>query len=235
MIPHGVDPVMFRPRPPDAGYRVRLGAPGRQPLVLFVGRLTWEKGVLTLVHAIRLLLDDPLMQNRDVRFALVGRGSEKRRLERLIDRLGLRRQVRLVSGVAFQEMPDLLSAADLFVLPSIASRRVSEQFGHVLLQSMACGRPVVCTDCGPMLEVVGDAAITVPQNDAHSLAEALRRVLLDDSLRRELVTRGHERIRQRFTAEQVGGQLRQLYREVLGMAAPGAAPTLERRLPQPAG
>lgn len=233
VIPHGVDSTMFRPRPPDAGYRARLGAPGRQPLVLFIGRLTWEKGVLTLVQAIRLLQDDPAIRRRDVRFALVGRGRERRTVERMIDRLGIRRQVRLLPSVPFEEMPDLFSAADLFVLPSIASRRVSEQFGHVLLQSMACGRPVVCTDCGPMLEVVGDAAVTVPQNDAHALADGLRRVLLDDGLRAGLVARGHQRVAERFSADRVAGRLRQLYREVLGMAEPAAAPSPARRLPQP--
>jgi glycosyltransferase involved in cell wall biosynthesis len=104
----------------------------------------------------------------------------------------------------------------MLVLPSIASRNVSEQFGHVLLQAMACERAVVATDCGPMTEVVGDAARLIPQNDAHSLAEAIQGLLEHADFRLELARRGLERARASFAAERVAEQVASLYREALG-------------------
>lgn len=217
VVPHGVDTQMFRPMPPDPEYRKRFGAAPGQPVVLFIGRLSWEKGIFTLAQAVRLM--QPWSERTGVhpKFVVIGQGSERDRLVRTLHRLQVSDRVTLIPNVPFADVPRALSACDIFVLPSIASRAVSEQFGHVLLQAMACGRPVVATDCGPMTEVVGDAALSVPQNDAHSLARALERLLERQDLRAELTAAGLQRVKERFSAELVAGQIADLYRAVLAL------------------
>lgn len=211
VIPHGVDTTMFSPQPPDAGWRAKAAAGPGEKLVLFIGRLTFEKGVFTLLHALKLAQSPGRHTETRIRLLMVGSGVEAVSSERLARRLGVADQVTFLANVPFAHIPALISACDLFVLPSIASRHVSEQFGHVLLQAMACERAIVATDCGPMTEVVGDAAWLVPQNDAHSLAEALHTLLHDDQRRADLASRGLARVRRHFTAEAVAQQVGQAY------------------------
>lgn len=214
VVPHGVDTRMFHPQPPDPSWRERLG--GNRPIVLCIGRLEWEKGVFTLLQAAALLKRRRAHATGRPAFVLVGSGAERTSLERLSRRWQLDDDVRFIANVPFAEIPRLISACDMLVLPSIASRNVSEQFGHVLLQAMACQRAVIATDCGPMTEVVGDAARLIPQNDAHSLAEAIQSLLEHENLRLELARRGLERARASFAAESVAEQVASLYREALG-------------------
>lgn len=216
VVPHGVDTTMFQSRPPDSGWRARAGAQPHEQLVLFIGRLTFEKGVFTLLHALKLAQCWPGRNGAALRLLMVGTGVERRALDQLAARLGLGDRVRFIDNVRFADIPMLISACDLFVLPSIASRRVSEQFGHVLLQAMACARPVIATDCGPMTEVVGDAAWQVPQNDPHSLAEAMLALAEDEAGRADLARRGLERVQRLFTAERVGGLVADAYWRALG-------------------
>ena len=216
VVPHGVDLGMFAPRAPDIGWRAKAGVGLNERLVLFVGRLTFEKGVITLLQAFCLA------QRRQgdvhpMRLLMVGVGVEANALARLASQLGVADRVTFLANVPFAEMPSLISACDIFALPSIASRHVSEQFGHVLLQAMACERAIVASDCGPMTEVVGDAAWLVPQNDAHSLADALRTLVANDIRRADLAARGLQRVRTLFGAEHVARMVGDAYRCALSV------------------
>lgn len=216
VIPHGVDTTMFRPEQADPQWRARAGATPGDTLVLFIGRLTFAKGVFTLLHALKLAMCWPGHDGVRLRLLMVGAGAERSALERLAARLRLRDRVTFIENVPFADIPALIGACDLFVLPSIATRRVSEQFGHVLLQAMACERAVIATDCGPMTEVVGDAGCQVPQNDPHSLAEAMLALAADVPRRSALARRGLARARELFAAERVGAMVADAYRRALG-------------------
>ena len=85
------------------------------------------------------------------------------------------------------DLPALLSGARLFVFPSLY-----EGFGMPVLEAMACGTPVVCSNTSSLPEVVGDAALLVDPLDVGELAAALARVLDDAELRTELIQRGFE-------------------------------------------
>ena len=82
-----------------------------------------------------------------------------------------------------------------------------------MLEAMACGVPVVCSDWGSLPEVAGDAALLVDPTDEPALAAALDRALHDSDLRRHMVARGLERARQ-FTWDRVARNLLSVYREV---------------------
>jgi glycosyltransferase involved in cell wall biosynthesis len=103
------------------------------------------------------------------------------------------------------------------VLPSIATRFVLEQFGIVLIEAMATGKPIVATRCGAIDEVVGDAGLLVQPNDYFRLSETLRTLLGDGPLRERLGRMALERVRSRFRKEHISAMISQAYDEVLAL------------------
>lgn len=165
---NGVDLERFRPWPQDES-RARLGLRG-SPLLLSVGNLVPLKGHdLTVAAFASLLAEYP-----DAQLALVGAGAERGRLEAQVRVLGLQGRVVFAGSVANAELPHWFSAADLSVLSS--SR---EGWANVLLESMACGTPVVATRRGGTPEVVTDAAAgrLVDVRDPEHIAAAIKAVL----------------------------------------------------------
>ena len=150
------------------------------PLLLAVGRLHWQKGFDTLLDALARL-----RRRRRLRLVILGEGPERARLERHRQRLGLEEAVRMPGFVAnpFAWM----ARAAAFVLPSR-----SEGFGHVLVEALACGCPVVATDCpGAPAEILEDGrwGRLVPVGDAAALARAIEAILDRPPERAALVAR----------------------------------------------
>jgi glycosyltransferase involved in cell wall biosynthesis len=102
----------------------------------------------------------------------------------------------------------LYQSADVFAYPSLY-----EGFGLPLLEAMACGVPVVCSNRASLPEVAGDAALLVDPTDEPAIAAALVRALHDDDLRREMVAKGLRRARE-FTWDRAARNLLSVYREV---------------------
>ncbi len=138
------------------------------PLLLAVGRLHWQKDFATLLEAMARL-----RARRRVRLAILGEGPERPRLERRCRRLGLAEEVRMPG---FTPNPyGWMARASVFVLPSR-----SEGFGHVLVEALACGCPIVATDCpGAPAEILegGRYGNLVPVGDAEALARAIEAAL----------------------------------------------------------
>jgi len=173
VIPPGVDLQRFHPGDRAAARR-RLGVPARGPLVACVRRLESRMGIDILVEAWSKV-------QRDVpgsHLVIVGDGPERRRLEALVARHGLRSTVTFAGRVDEPTLVACHQAADLTVVPSTAL----EGFGLVVLESLACGTPVVVSDVGGLPEAVRglDPTVIVPAGDARRLAEALGRCLTDD-------------------------------------------------------
>jgi glycosyltransferase involved in cell wall biosynthesis len=171
VIPNGVDARKFHPVPQDTA-RQRIGAPpGR--LLLAVGHLTQNKGQGRLLGAYRALLN--LGGHDDVSVAIVGEGPFRIELERLIGFYGLRGRVRLAGEIPHEDLHLWYSAADLSTL---FSRR--EGWPNVVLESMACGTPVLATPVGGVPEILADGrsgALAEGEDEAlgRALAEALAR------------------------------------------------------------
>lgn len=215
VVGHGVDLGRFRPGDRDAEVARRAGVENGAFVVLFVGRLVWTKGIFALADAAALLLRDPSFRALRPVFVLVGSGPERARLERRLELLGLADHFRLLGGRPYAEMPELHRLADLFVLPSIPSRTILEQFGIALVEAMATGTPVIGTHCGAIDEVVGEAGVLVQPNDALRLAEAIKALALDDDRSARLGRAGLDRARSRFSREEIARGLSAVYRAAL--------------------
>ncbi len=200
IVPLGSDPQRFTPGPRRAG----------EPFtILYVGVLRHYKGVDDLIRALALLPEP-------ARLVIGGDGPLRPDWERLGDRLGLTGRIRFLGRVPDDELPALYQAADVFVLPAINR---AEAFGTVLVEAMLCGLPCVTTEVGSGTSyVVEDAAtgFVVPPRAPEALAQALRRLLADPSLRTRFGDAGRERALRLFTLDRMLAQVEAIYAEVLG-------------------
>ena len=207
---NAVDLNRFHPGERNAELRQRLGAKPEDCLVLALGRLSWEKGQEFLIHAAQALE----LQGRSVKVALVGRGSSRNTLERLIAAYGLTNEVTILDAVSYEEIPPLIRSADCLVQASLLTPRWQEQFGMAALEAMACGVPVITTATGGIPEVVADAGLYHAPGNYVELAAAILRLREEPSLTAELVGRGLQQA-QRFSLERVSA----LYAEYFSEAA----------------
>ncbi|MGB3423173.1 MAG: glycosyltransferase [Castellaniella sp.] len=175
---NGIDVQVFAGAPElRTQSRQRVGPPLGDRLLLSVGRLAEEKDHAGLLRAFARLAP----QCPDVRLWIAGDGPLRDALLRQRAALGLNDRVAFLG--ARQDVPDLMRAADVFVLPSRF-----EGFGLVVAEAMACGTPVVATDAGGVAEVLDGAGILVPVGDDAALARGLAEAFAMDSGQRAAMT-----------------------------------------------
>lgn len=175
------------------------------PVILAAGRLTYQKGFKYLIHAFSLLKN-----NASARLCILGKGKERENLEKLAGKLGVNRDIMFLG---FRDNPyKFMRRASIFVLSSLY-----EGLPTVLIEAMACGTPVVSTDCpsGPD-EIITDEVngLLVPTADAESLADALIRLIKDKTLAKTLAENGRERADD-FRVEKIVKEYEILFKEVL--------------------
>lgn len=203
-LPNGIDVQEFRPADePLVQIRRRLGLPVEGPILVFTGRLRQVKNLATLVEAVALVAGD----FPTVCLVIVGEGRERERLERCVAALELAERVRFIGEV--NDVRPYLHAADLFVLPSL-----KEGLSNSMLEAMACGIPVVATAVGgaPDLICHGENGLLLSPNPSPEEIAAALRMLLDNlALCREMGRRARQTVVETCAFEIVGEQLLALY------------------------
>ncbi len=220
VIACGVDSEVFHPiRQVDA--REALGRDHCERLVLFVGRIEQIKGIDVLLKALGLLFFRRPELRSEICLLVVGGaldpGDDAPETEKILELRHLVHANRMEDNVDFvgsREQDQLAlyyAAADVCAVPSL-----TESFGLVALEAMACGTPVVATRVGGLQTLVedGESGLLVPAGDYQALAEAIARVLLDHRLRTHLSHCARERA-ERFTWTAVGDRVTALYERVL--------------------
>jgi glycosyltransferase involved in cell wall biosynthesis len=204
VIRQGVDPNVFRPngRHPDT-HRLDLVA---------IGWMTWVKGYEFALLAVRRLVD----RGVPVHYEILGddAGAEGREAERVchtIADLGLDRHVRLAGAIPSAEVARRLAKSDVLLHAS-----VDEGLPTVVLEALACGVPVVATDCGGVSEALTDGVegFVVPPRDPGRLADAVQRLWESPELRARMGEAGRATATARFTLERQLDEFDALYREV---------------------
>jgi phosphatidylinositol alpha-mannosyltransferase len=198
VIPNGVNLGRFQRAVPVA--RWQDGCPN----VLFVGRLEDRKGLPHLLKAFRLMRKEGRV---DCRLLVVGAGPQEREARRYVMTRGLQ-NVEFLGRVSDAEKAQLFKTADLFVSPATGR----ESFGIVLLEAMASGAPIVCSDIHGYKGVVqrGRQALLVPPRDPKALAAAITEVLSDAALRARMSEAGLQRAEQ-FGWEHVTARVEAYY------------------------
>lgn len=165
-IPHGLE---FISEPLG-----RSAMSSQVPVLGFQGRLVTTKGVGVLLDAARILL----LQNRAFELLIIGDGPERASLERLSQEAPLAGHVRFAGRLVASELEAALADAAVVVVPSLGG----EVFGLVVAENMLRGLPVITSDLGAFVEVLGEGGLTFRTGDAAALARELARILDDPAL-----------------------------------------------------
>jgi phosphatidylinositol alpha-mannosyltransferase len=201
VIPNGVDVGRFRRAVPIARWQDGI------PNLLFVGRLEDRKGLPHLLKAFRLLRKSGV----ECRLLVVGSGPQEREARRYVMTRGLQ-NVEFLGRVSDDEKAQLFRTADVFVSPATGR----ESFGIVLLEAMAAGAPIVCSDIHGYKGVVqrGRQGILTPPHDAKALSAELAGLLANPQLRARMGASGEERAEQ-FSWERVTAKVEEYYNFVI--------------------
>ncbi len=191
--------------------RERYGVRG--PYLLYIGTLHPRKNLVRLIQAFASLLQSLTSSSQppaaDLRLVLAGqKGWLVDDILAQVRRLKLQDRVIMTGYVPDTDLPALLSGALAFVFPSLY-----EGFGLPVLEAMACGTPVVCSNTSSLPEVAGEAALLVDPLDTEALAQALEQVVTDGALRQRLVERGFDQV-QRFSWRRCAEETLQVLEEV---------------------
>jgi sugar transferase (PEP-CTERM/EpsH1 system associated) len=203
VIFNGVDIERFAPRPQmSARVRRDLGISADRLVIGSVGRLVPIKDHQTLLRGSELLLQ----AGRNIHVVLVGAGTEQARLQEYAASGALNGRVTFTG--ASESVPELLSAMDIFVLPSI-----SEGMSNTILEAMASGLPILATRAGGNMELIehGSGGLLFAPGDVQALRSHLEQLIDDSEMRRELGNAARGRVVAEFSLDRMIQNYRDLY------------------------
>jgi glycogen(starch) synthase len=187
VIHNGIESTGWKVRSAEVTAARRRYVPDGAPLLLFFGRLEWEKGVQDLVAALPRIR----RSHRGTRLVVAGKGLHEQELVDAARRARVRRAVDFVGHLSDRELRAALNAADAVVLPSRY-----EPFGIVALEAAAAGAPLVASTAGGLGEVVvdGETGVSFPPGHVSGLVSAVRTVLDDPAAARRRATAARARL-----------------------------------------
>ena len=201
----GVDRERFKPGKKTEPFLNKYNIPANTFVVLYTGKLVSWKGVHNLIYAASILKKKGI---DNFVFAIAGRGAQKKNMIKLIKEADVEENFRFLDFVSYDEMPQVYRMADVFVLPSYPTMTWQEQFGMVLIEALASGKPVISTMSGGIPEVLGDAGILIPSGDYFQLAENILRLMKDDNLRDALGKKALKIAEELYDAKKNGMQFK---------------------------
>ena len=171
--------------------RAKYGLPER--FILYAAASLPHKNHARLLEALRILKE----KGERTKLVLIGaRDKGYDVIAEMINKMGLQHDIVFTGWLPFEDIPPIYCASDAFVFPSL-----NEGFGIPVIEAMACGVPVVCSDVEPLPEIAGDAAHFIDPYNPVSIAEGISTVMNDQDLRRDLIEKGFRRAAA-FTWEQ---------------------------------
>jgi glycosyltransferase involved in cell wall biosynthesis len=213
----GVDEKLFVPAAKDIDLSRKFGIKPTDFVVGFVGRFVEEKGLLTLAEALAGL------KQLSWKWLLVGQGKLQSHLEQKCREWGISERIIWEESVSHEKIPPYINLMNCLVLPSQTSYKFKtlttvgwkEQFGHVLIEAMACKIPVIGSDCGEIPHVIGDAGLVFPEGNAGILRDCLQQLMSARDFAVDLGDRGYRRAMSNYTNQALAEQLLDFYKQVL--------------------
>jgi glycogen(starch) synthase len=208
MVPNGVNIQEYTGnKNADLGQFRRKFALPEEKLVLYVGRLVYEKGIHVFVNAVPKILGKV-----DAKFVIVGNGYMKEPLSNLVKSMGLAHKVMFTGFVDDETLKNLQRCADVSVVPSLF-----EPFGIVALEAMAAKSPIVVSDTGGLSEIVEHDVngVKVYPENPDSLAWGITKVLLDEKYANLIRNNAYKKVLEKYDWDKISQQTKAVYQAVL--------------------
>lgn len=156
-------------------------------IILYLGGFSPRKNVKSILVAFSMIYKN---LSKDYKVVIIGSSRDDHQfLNKLAQSLGIGDKIIFTGFVPYDDLPCFYNASDLFVYPSLY-----EGFGLPVLEAMCCGTPVITSNVSSIPEVAGDAALLINPFDTEELAKAMEKVLEDNNVKADLISRGFERI-----------------------------------------
>ena len=214
LIPNGVDPKMFhftgRKERDMTGLQEQLSIPEGDAVVFALGRIVLKKGFDILIQALCIVTQ----KYPNVTFIIGGDGTDLQRLKALAEELGVSECVRFPRTIHRADVPTYFHFCDIFTLPAVFDPKGNvDGCPNVILEAMACGKPVVASNISGIPVVVknGETGILVKEKNVEELAAALVHLLTDTEKREEFGRAGRERILNELTWDKIIEQFKDIY------------------------
>lgn len=208
MIPNGVNVQQYtKNKNTDLSQFRRKFALPEEKIVLFVGRLVYEKGIHVFVNAV-----PKVSEKVNAKFVIVGNGYMKEPLSNLVKGMGLAHKVSFTGFVDDKTLGNLQRCADVCVVPSLF-----EPFGIVALEAMAAKSPVVVSDTGGLSEIVEHdvTGVKVYPDNPDSLAWGITKILLDENYANRLKNNAYKKVQENYNWDKISQQTKAVYNAVL--------------------
>ena len=177
--------------------------------VLYMGRITPEKGIETLVTAFK-----GLPENVVLNIAGTGTPEYTALIKNKIKEAGLENKTIFHGHINRDSVPNLLASMHILVLPSLTTPIWKEQFGRVLVEAMASKMVVIGSDSGEIPFVIGKAGLVFPEGQAEELRERIKRVINETGLFLTLAQAGRVRAAEKYTNEKIAAELYEVYKKI---------------------
>ncbi len=211
VIPNALDFTYFNPGPKDSS-KLNLPEELQETFnILFVGKLTEQKGIYYLLKAFEELKH----KIKNIRLILVGPNYlPQNYYKSYIECNDLIYPIRYIPNTKIQYAYNL---CDIFILPSITMPNNKEQFGMVVLEAMACGKPTIVTDVGglPYIVKAGKTSIVIPERSCEAIIKAVIKLYNDEKLRESLGRYSYYYVRKNFSKEVIGHRLYVFYKKIM--------------------
>lgn len=212
----GVDESLFTPEA-QPKLAQDLGIKPDEFVVGFVGRFVQEKGLITLLQALLTVPDRPW------KLLLLGRGNLQTELLSMAAENNIKERIIIVESVAHDVVPQYINLMSTLVLPSettykfktLTSVGWKEQFGHVLIEAMACKVPVIGSDSGEISHVIGDAGLVFPEGDVPALSNCLVKLMDNPELSQNLGEMGYQKAMNQYTNKALAKQQLEFYQQLV--------------------
>ena len=177
----------------------------------YLGRLVHEKGIDVIFKAVRKLRSRGLKCH----IVLYGSGIDEENLKNEARSQQISEHVSWQGAIRHEQAPDAISHFDVLILPSRTMPDWKEQFGHVLIEAMAMGVPVIGSSSGEIPHVIGREDLVFGEDNDEELAKILERLICSPVWREEIQQYGIDRVDQQFTHQRIAERLVSLWQEVL--------------------
>jgi glycosyltransferase involved in cell wall biosynthesis len=190
IVPNGVDTKIFAPKEKDNMILRKIGIKESDKVLGFVGSLRRLEGLNLLCFA----MNEIIKNHPNTKMLIVGNGSDKAYLERLIKELGINKSVFLIGEVAYKEIPRYYSIIDIVVIP-----RLNEKVNHLvtplkLLEPLSMGKALVISDVGGLIEALPNknTRLVFRSENVNDLSRVLNLLIRNDGIRKQLGDEGRE-------------------------------------------